>query len=319
MGRSSNGDSSRLNEAARAGWLYYVARNTQDEIARKLGVSRQSAQRLVSLAVSERLIKVRIDHPISDCMELAQELSERYGLELCEVVPSDPDAPDLLDGIAIAAAEEIERVLKSPEPRIIAMGTGRALRAAVEEVPGMDCPQHRIVSLLGNMMNDGSASPFNVVIRLAERVNARHYPMPLPVLARNPEELRVLHAQEPVRNTMELCRRADVCFVGVGNIDETAPLVKDGFVRPDESRTLEKAGAVGEITGWSYDSEGRLIPDLLNARIASAPLQAGEGRPMIGLATGASKVEAIRGALKGGLLTGLITSEATARALLGKA
>ena len=43
----------RLDDAARAGWLYYVAGNTQDEIARKLGVSRQSAQRLVAMAVSD--------------------------------------------------------------------------------------------------------------------------------------------------------------------------------------------------------------------------------------------------------------------------
>jgi len=65
--RSENG-SSRHDEAARAGWLYYVGGNTQDQIAAKLGVSRQTAQRLVSLAVSEGLIKVRLDHPISNCM-----------------------------------------------------------------------------------------------------------------------------------------------------------------------------------------------------------------------------------------------------------
>ena len=59
MAVRSGAETSRLDDAARAGWLYYVAGNTQDEIAQKLGVSRQSAQRLVSLAVSERLIKVR--------------------------------------------------------------------------------------------------------------------------------------------------------------------------------------------------------------------------------------------------------------------
>ena len=37
-----------IDDAARAGWLYYVAGNNQEEIARKLGVSRQTAQRLVS-------------------------------------------------------------------------------------------------------------------------------------------------------------------------------------------------------------------------------------------------------------------------------
>ncbi len=65
MAKMGDNENARLDEAARAGWLYYVAGNTQDEIARKLGVSRQSAQRLVSLAMSERLIKVRLDHPIA--------------------------------------------------------------------------------------------------------------------------------------------------------------------------------------------------------------------------------------------------------------
>jgi len=53
MAKNPEIETARLDDAARAGWLYYVANNNQDEIARKLGVSRQVAQRLVSLAVSE--------------------------------------------------------------------------------------------------------------------------------------------------------------------------------------------------------------------------------------------------------------------------
>jgi DNA-binding transcriptional regulator LsrR (DeoR family) len=64
-------EKSRLDVAARAGWLYFVAGNTQDEIAQKLNVSRPTAQRLVSLALSERLITFRLEHPIAACMELA--------------------------------------------------------------------------------------------------------------------------------------------------------------------------------------------------------------------------------------------------------
>jgi DNA-binding transcriptional regulator LsrR (DeoR family) len=67
-------DSARFDDAARAGWLYYVARNNQEQIARKLGVSRQTAQRLVSLSVTEGLIKVRLEHPIARCMELGEAL-----------------------------------------------------------------------------------------------------------------------------------------------------------------------------------------------------------------------------------------------------
>ncbi|RUU08370.1 sugar-binding transcriptional regulator, partial [Mesorhizobium sp. M7A.T.Ca.TU.009.01.3.2] len=55
MNSRQDGGSNRLDDAARAGWLYYVAGNTQDQIASTLGISRQTAQRLVSLAVSEGL------------------------------------------------------------------------------------------------------------------------------------------------------------------------------------------------------------------------------------------------------------------------
>jgi DNA-binding transcriptional regulator LsrR (DeoR family) len=314
-GKLSSGDA-RLDDAARAGWLYYVAGNTQDEIARKLGVSRQSAQRLVSLAVSERLVKVRLDHPIARCMELGAALKARFDLQFCEVVPSDPSAPTLLTGVAIAAATEMERYLKSPDPMIIALGTGRALRACVEQLPNMDCPQHRIVSLLGNMMSDGSATPYNVVIRMAERVNARHYPMPLPVLARSEEELKILHSQEPVHNTLELCRQADVMFVGIGQINLTAPLVLDGFMSPQDAEDLGKTGAVGEITSWVFDRDGHVITGGVNRLVASAPLVPGRQRPVVGVASGADKAPAILGALRGGLINALITNEATAELIL---
>lgn len=309
-------ETTRLDDAARAGWLYYVAGNTQDEIARKLGVSRQTAQRLVAMAVSERLVKVRLDHPIGRCMDLAGELTARFGLRQCDVVPSDPAAPHLLTGVAIAAAAELERTLKSDAPRIIALGTGRTLKATVEQLPRMDCPQHSIVSLLGNMMSDGSATPYNAVISMAERVGAKHYPYPLPVLARNADELKTLHGQEPVRNTMALCRNADLTLVGVGQMDLSAPLFVDGFVPEAELRELEAAGAAGEITSWVYDGMGHTIECSFNSRVASAPLPKAADRAVVAVAVGAAKVTAILAALRGHLINGLITNEATAENLL---
>ena len=138
MARSNGG--SRLDDAARAGWLYYVAGNTQDEIAHKLGVSRQSAQRLVSLAVSEKLIKFRLDHPIARCMELSGQLSQRFGLQSCEIVPTDPGAPESITGVAIAGAAEMQKHLDPKTPRVIAGGDGtrpaRLCRAvAVDGLP----------------------------------------------------------------------------------------------------------------------------------------------------------------------------------------
>ena len=103
MGRKPENQTTRLDEAARAGWLYYVGGNTQDQIAAKLGVSRQTAQRLVSLAMSEGLVRVRIDHPIASCLDLAHRLKLRFALDHVEVVPTDPGSPSTTIGVAEAA------------------------------------------------------------------------------------------------------------------------------------------------------------------------------------------------------------------------
>ncbi|WP_108783338.1 sugar-binding transcriptional regulator [Pontivivens insulae] len=306
----------RLDDAARAGWLYYVAGKTQDEIARQLGVSRQTVQRLVSVAINQRLIKVRMEHPIARCMELGQAIQQKYGLDACDVVPTDPSVPKRFRGVALAGAAELELALRKPEPIIVSMGTGRVLRALVEELPELTCPQHRIVSRLGNVMSNGSATPFNVVVRLADKVGAPHWPMSLPVLAETAEERRLLHSIGPIRATLDLCARADVSFVGIGQMNETAPALKDGFLTDQELDALRENGAVGEITSFVYNAQGQLLTGPLNARVVSAPLPSPEAGRVIGIGTGLAKIEAILGALRGHLISEFITDEATAQAVL---
>lgn len=318
MAKKTEADEGRLDEAARAGWLYYVAGNTQDEIARKLGISRQSAQRLVSLAISERLIKVRLDHPIAKCLELAAALKQKFDLRFCEVAPSDLASSSTTLGIAQLAAAEMERWLRSPEPAIIGIGTGRTMRAVIDQLPAMECPQHKFVALVGTTKIDGSASFYDVIIRVSDTVRAPHYPMPLPVVARSVEERELLTGLASVRSVRALIERADVSFVGVGAIGDNAAIVQDGIISREEADALRNAGAVGEITGWAFDSSGRLVENPINDRVASAPLRRPTDRLMIGVAMGVSRRAALRGALTGKLISGLVTDEATAEHLLHK-
>lgn len=311
---SSNND--RLDDAARAGWLYYIAGNTQDQIATKLGVSRQSAQRLVSLAVSEGLVKVRIEHPIARCLELAAQVRERLGLKFCDVVPTDPTSTSSVLGVAEGTASEMERWLRREAPMIMGVGTGRTLKAAVELLPHIDCPQHKVVSLTGNISPDGSAAYFNVVFTLADVVKVPSFPMPLPVIASSASERKMLHAQKMIRSTLALAAGTDVTFVGIGEFDENAPLFVDGFITKAELGALQAADAVGEIIGWAFDRNGRLIEGMTNDRVASAPIPSRESSLVIASAQGQRKLPAIEAAIRGSLINGLITDESTAQALL---
>ncbi|WP_339950591.1 sugar-binding transcriptional regulator [uncultured Albimonas sp.] len=316
MSRREEDSATPLDQAARAAWLYYVGGATQDQIAAEMGISRQRAQRLVAKAVAEGLIHVRLEHRVSRCMELERALSRRYGLKRARVALSLGKGADPVKAIAPVAAEELERIFATPEPLVVALGTGRTLRAMVEEMRAIDCPQHRIASLNGNMAPDGTASAFDVIMRVADKVRARHYPMPLPLVAATPEERDLFISLPPVIRARELAANADVAFVGVGEMGGEPPLLKDGFLTAEEIGELRALGAVGEITGWSYDDSGTYLQTGANARIAGVRLERVAEKLIVAIAAGAKKRPAIKAALKGGLVNGLITDEITAEALL---
>jgi DNA-binding transcriptional regulator LsrR (DeoR family) len=305
----------RRDLAARAAWLYYIVGNTQDQIAAKLNVSRQAAQRLVASAVSEGLVTFRLDHPIGACVELAEDLRTRFALDYAEVVPGDCDVDGLV-GLAGAAARQLELHLGAKHPTVFAFSTGRTLRAMVAQIAPMERPQHTVVSLVGTMTRDGRASPYDVVMRLADRVGAMCYPLPTPVVTDTTAERDLLQSQRPYRAVRALADQAKVAFVGLGTIDADAPLLVDGFITREELKALTGAGAIGEVAGSAFDAEGRLIESVVSARSTAIPIGLPLRRLTIGIAGGIRKAMALRAALRGRLLSGLITDESAARAIM---
>ncbi len=301
---------------ARAGWLYYAGGMTQDQVAAEMGISRQRAQRLVSRAVANGLIKVRLEHPIAACLELEARLRERYGLSECRVAPMLGVGADPARVIAPAAAALFEKVLNRSEPQIIGVGTGRALRAMADELQEGTCDRHRLVSLIGNISIDGSATMFEVILYIASRLNAPHYPMPVPVISSSREERDAFLALKPVQAVHRLGKKANAIFVGIGQMNDQAPLFLDGFVSEQELHEVRKLGGVGEVAGHIYDANGHYIDNEIHRRMAGIRVEPGLERLAIGIAAGSSKIDAIRGALNGRIINGLVTDEATAAALL---
>lgn len=306
----------KLGLAARAAWLYYVANNTQDEIAAKLHVSRQAAQRLVSLADAEGLIRHRLEHPLSECIELAEKLRSRFDLFYCDVAPSDPDPGDLLAALGACGAACLESYLASKTPTVLALSAGRALRATVGQVAPMNQPQHKIVSLQGHMGQDGRASHYEVVMNLADRVNAQAYLLSTPVVARTAAERALLQQQHSFLAVKELVKQAKVAFVGIGEVVWNGPLQQDGFYGDADVTELLERGAVGSVLAWAFDKDGKLVPCSVNDRVAGMPLDLLPSRRTIGVANGENKVEATLAAFRGQVVSGLITDEVTARRIL---
>lgn len=250
------------------------------------------------------------------CMELAEDLTKQFMLKKCEVVPSASEEESIV-GLAQAGAAAMENELAAPDGKLIAVGTGRTLRACVEELNAMNRPDHTIVGLLGHTMPGGQSTLFNVVERMADRINASFYPMSLPLYAQNAKERELYRLLDMAKQIHQKAQSADVMFVGLGHIGLDAPLFIDGFMSRKEVASYIKAGAVGEITGWLFDENGQVIEGHANDRVNSVPLIPYQEKLVYGIASGTPRVQAIRAAMRGGLINCLITNEATAELILG--
>ena len=311
--KSNNEPDSSL--AIRAAWLHYVGGLTQAAVAKRLGLTSVKVHRLISKAVAEGAVKVSIDGSITECVKLENQLIERFGLSKCIVAPNLGEEGIPLKALGQAGASYLRSVLSTQSNITIGLALGRALAAVVHQLPKLETSNIRFVSLLGGLTRDYSINRDDVLHWIAAKTGAPAYTMPVPLLANSVEDRTVLLNQKGVKDVFSMANDADIKFIGIGTVAQTAQLVASGPIKPEEIIEIARSGAVGEMMGHFYDENGRMLETSLSARMLSVSLEGYKG-DVIAVSGGDEKVEAIRAALKGGLLTGLITDELTARAVL---
>jgi DNA-binding transcriptional regulator LsrR (DeoR family) len=302
--------------ATRAAWLHYAGGLTQSEVAKRLGLTSLKAHRLITKANQEGLVKVYIDGEVSECVALEDELSSRYGLDYCEVVP-DFDGEDLpLKALGIAGAQFLKREIERGEDTLIGVGHGRTLAACVEYLPRISAERIRFVSLLGGLTRKFSANPHDVIHRLAERTGAEAYVMPVPMFANTVEDRTVLLGQKGISDVFDLGKAADLLIAGIGTAEREASLVATGMIEKGEMEEIRRKGGVGELLGHFFDDAGKAVETTLSNRALALAREDISNRRIVAVAGGKVKVRAIKSVLEGRYLKGLVTDERTARSLV---
>ncbi len=323
--KSANGalKDSEASTATRAAWLHFAGGLTQSEVAKRLGLTSLKAHRLIARASREGLIKVYIDGEISECVQLEEKLSSRYGLEFCQVVPdlddSEGDSAALpLKSLGMAGAQYLKLALERDKDQLIGVGHGRTLAACIDYLPRTSAGKTRFVSLLGGLTRKFAANPHDVIHRLAERTGAEAYVMPVPFFANSIEDRSVLLNQRGISDIFELGKQANLLLVGIGTAEPGASLVETGMIERKEISEIKRKGGCGELLGHFFDRTGAAVETDLSSRTLSLSRNELLGRRMVAVAGGTEKTDAIRSILKSGFLKGLITNESTASALAGQ-
>jgi DNA-binding transcriptional regulator LsrR (DeoR family) len=307
------------NLAARAAWLSYIGGHTQEEIARRLGVSRIKINRLIAEAADAGLVRVFIEGTAAECVDLEDRIAKHWALDFCSVSPTVDDGPLPLRTLAAAGARYLHGVLEREAANLIGIGHGRTLAEMVEYLPRIARPAVRFVSLLGSLTRHAAANPFDVIHRLTEITGAESYFMPAPFFADSVADKRVLLAQKSLEDVFALARTAPLHIVGIGEVGPKAHMLTTGMITEREFRELRRAGAVGEVLGRFVDVDGRPVAAEINERAVALRLEEIQGRQVVAVAGGTAKVRAIKAVLGSRVITGLITDETTAKSIVAEA
>ncbi len=304
-------DVDEVEQITRAAWHYYNDGLTQNEIADRLGVSRIKVSRLLEKGRQTGLIELRINSPHAGCLTLQQQLVEAFGLIDARVVPGAGDLP-LVPRIGRAAASFLTQKLEAND--LLAIGWGETVATALRyTAPVLPQSNISLVSLTG-----GVSAYVGTTGLYGPQSNAHLIPTPLRVSS--PELAEMLRVEPYVRYVLDMAATARMALTGIGSVSSTATLVRYGYCTGAEIELFGRRGAVGDILGYFYDSNGEILDLDLHRHVVAIHVDDLRRIPnRAAAAAGLHKVDAILGLLRGQLANILITDQVTAEQLLKRA
>jgi DNA-binding transcriptional regulator LsrR (DeoR family) len=309
------------DDLVQAAWLYHVGQMSQEEVSRRLGISRFKVLRMLAEARDMGLVRVSLEHETSGTLALADRLVARFGLTEVQVAPMPggiTDEETARRAVGLVAAGFLARIGRSEGPLAIGVGWGRTMAAMASALTGLRNPNLCFVSLMGSLSRATETSPFDVCTRLAALTGGSAMFLAAPFLTDSEEDCRVVLNQRLVRETLQAARSAPYSIISLGDCSPRALLSTSGILTEAETRDLARVGAVADSTGKFFCADGSLADTDLNRRAPSIGLDDLRATDVMLLAAGIGKAAATLALLRAGIVNRVIADEALARALLAE-
>lgn len=305
---------------------YYIDKYTQEEIAKKLSLSRQKVNRLMKQLIPEGIIKIIIDDTSDEYADMEYKLEKKFGLKEVVIVDNEDGSEQTLLNLSKAGAEYLTDKIK--EDSIVGMTWGRTLRSLVDYIhTDKNYKNTSFVQLIGgaslvvskNYVEKLSNRQSNEITkRIAEKFNGTPYLTYAPLILENKNAKDILMKETSVSAVFNKAKQCDMMLISVGGIGENITPFREGLLGKDTLEFLLKEKAVGNFLFKYYDIDGNFIPYRYDDQIMIPKIEDILSIPDRICIAGRVKEKgaSIYGAIKGKLINILITDNNTAKFLL---
>jgi DNA-binding transcriptional regulator LsrR (DeoR family) len=298
--------------------LYYQEEMTQTEIAQRLNLSTPKVNRLLQQAREQGYVNITIRTPFQQLFDLEDRLKAVFRLKDVIVIPAIAESgSSSLNALGAAAADFLLAHLR--EGDVLAITPGTTVQAVAQALEATRPYQVEVVPILGAVQGPIESDMNYLATNLAERLGGKAYQLHAPAFVDSREQCQALNSMGPVKEILDIARRASIALLGVGTVNaEASRFVQfTALSAEDLKRIADGCGGVGEIAAHVYTIEGQPCGQEYADRVIGLTLAEIHNIPFrIGVAATAAKALPIYGALRGGYLHALITDEAAACGIL---
>lgn len=309
MGKQMNADKSKLQKLTEIAHLYYEQDLTQNEIAKRYGVSRPLISRMLKEAKAAGIVKIEICSPFPEgsyVMEQAMECFHIRGGKAVSNRGNDNLTNDAISGAAISYLQELKQ-------SAYGIGWGHIignLVSLMEKSEPVDGLAVRICPLIGNSGVGNRNYHSNELVRIfALQCHAVPEYFYAPFIVASEQEREIFEELESYRQIEKIWAGLDVALVNIGNY----PSVPDFASEARYGDILRKEKAVGKILNYYLDVNGRIFHSE-NDYALQIPLEMLEKvKHVVGICSANTSPKALVGALRTGLIHHLVAPEAVLR------
>lgn len=299
----------------KAAWLYYSHGLRQDEVARKLNISRASVAMYLRKARDTGIVTISTSTQLFADDVLARELEDALSLDAVWVVPDSTHSSDPTADVPLVAATVFLGLITRGAR--IGVAWGRTVYTIADQMAHADLQGVTVVQLCGNLGAPYSYRPDECTMEIARRLNAKGLNLYAPLVLNTEELASMLRAEPVIREQLDGIRTCDLALFSIGTVGADSHIVKCGAVGLDELGELQAAGAAGVIAGRVIDGRGASLDCTYNRRLISADIDSLRAIPKrLVVVQEDSKFEPLKAALAGGLCTHLVAGAGMARRLL---
>lgn len=295
---------------------YYNLGLTQDEIAKRLFVTRQRVNQIISSLSKKGIVTIKVNGFERGNVKSETLIEEQFGIKQVIVADTYGETGNYLPSLAVVAADYLDEAIK--QKMIVGITWGTTLSETISRMSFTNKSECMVVQMFGLQSDVGRVvKSADVTRELSDKLDCPGYLLFAPALVEHERTKDSLMNERKIKESFAYMKQCDMALFGIGEISPDNTFCKYGIGTKEDIDKLEEEGFKGLLCLRPIREDGSDQGCFLENRIIGVGIETIRHIPnVVAVAGGKHKAQAIISCLRTGCIDTLIIDDSAADEIL---